>query len=66
MCACGGPTKIGDSKAFRQLRLMYQTELRKGTGAWSFKGEEDNSQEVRKKKCLVNRCLPSYTDKSLR
>ena len=29
----------------------------KSTGVWDFKGNEDNSQEDEKSKCLVNKCF---------
>ena len=36
----------------------------KGIGIWVFKGEEENSQQDEKSKCLVNKCLPYHADKS--
>ena len=36
----------------------------KGVGVCDFKGEENNSQEYGKSKCLVNKCLPCSADKS--
>ena len=35
----------------RQLGFIYHTELKNGRAVWSFKGEEDNSQEGEKRKC---------------
>ena len=35
-------------KGSLQLRLVYCPELRKGIGAWGFRGEEGNSQQMRR------------------
>ena len=38
--------------------LICHPKLRNRIGVWGFKRKEDNSQEDRKSKCLVNKCLP--------
>jgi len=45
---------------------MYHPELRKRIEVWGFKGEEDNSQEDERSKCLGSKCLPCHAGKSLR
>ena len=42
------------------LRIICHAELRNGVGVWGFKGEEGNSQENQKSRCLVIRCLPCF------
>ena len=55
----GSPIKIWDPKAVRQMRLICHPKIRKAIGAWSFKGEEDNSQENEKSRCLVTDVCPA-------
>ena len=38
----GSPTNIRGTKAVRQLKLIFHPELRKGIGAWDFRGKEGN------------------------
>lgn len=47
----------------RQLKIICHPELRNGIGARSFKGDEDNSQDDKKNKCLVIKCSPCHTDR---
>lgn len=46
-----------DSKAARPLRLLYLSELEKGTRVLGFQEEEGNSQKDERKKCFISKCL---------
>ena len=41
-------------------------ELKNEIGTWGFKGEESNSQDDKKSRCLVIRCLPCQPGRSFR
>ena len=61
----GSPTKTGRLQGSQAIEAYLPSWAKEEeVGAWSLDGEEDNSQEDKKNKCLVNVVLPCCADKS--
>lgn len=50
----------------KQLRLICHCALRNEIGAWGFKAQVSDSQDDKKSRHLVIRCLSCHTDRSFR